>query len=269
MSVFEAIVLGIVQGLGEFLPISSSGHLELARWAFGWQFEDADLEGSFDVAVHLGTLVAVLIYFRADVLRYAKAGLGWLFTRERPLDEDQRVSWLLLASMIPASISGVLLEEFLSTDRIWLIALALIFGGLVLLWADRRSGTRPVGDFSLRDALSMGIGQALALQPGVSRSGATITVGRALGFSRDAAARIAFLMSIPIIAGAGLYKGLGASIPSDFVVPFLAGMASAAITGYIAIWGTMRLIRTKSFTPFVIYRVVIGVVVLIALAAGA
>ncbi|MGI9602803.1 MAG: undecaprenyl-diphosphate phosphatase [Acidimicrobiales bacterium] len=268
MSTLEAIVLGIVQGLGEFLPISSSGHLELARWLFGWDGLSDDLEQSFDVAVHIGTLGAVLIYFRTDLWAYAKAGLRSLTPAGRPLTTDARIAWLLVVSMIPAAITGVVFESVLATDRIWLIAVALIVGGLVLYWADRLPGTRSIEDFTLRDALLIGGGQALALQPGVSRSGATITVGRMLRFDRAAAARIAFLMSVPVIAGAGLYKGLSAEIPSDFVAPFLWGMAAAGLTGYAAIWGTLWLVQRSSFTPFVIYRVVLGSVVLVLLATG-
>lgn len=268
MSILEAVVLGIIQGLGEFLPISSSGHLELARWFFGWDGLDENLEQSFDVAVHLGTLVAVIIYFRHDLWTYLLAGLRSLTPAGRPLSTDARIAWLLVVSTIPAAITGVLLEEVLAADRIWLIAVALIVGGLVLWWADRLPGTRGIEDFSLRDALLIGGGQALALQPGVSRSGATITVGRMLRFNRPAAARIAFLMSVPVIAGAGLYKGVSADIPSDFISPFLWGMVSAGITGYLAIWGTLQLVQRWSFTPFVVYRVALGTLVLLLLAAG-
>ncbi len=268
LSVFQAIVLGIVQGLGEFLPISSSGHLELTRWLFGWEALPDDLETSFDVAVHLGTLVGVLIYLRTEIIKYATAGLGALSAKNRPMSVDAKVGWAIVVSMIPASITGVVLEKYLATDRVWLIAVSLIVGGLVLLAADRMPGTRDIEEFGVREALLMGLGQALALQPGVSRSGATITVGRFIGFSRDAAARVAFLMSVPVIAGAGVYKGLDASIPSEFVAPFIWGTAAAAITGYVAIWGTLKLIRSSTFTPFVIYRVIAGVAVLGILATG-
>lgn len=268
MSTIEAIVLGIVQGLGEFLPISSSGHLELTRWMFEWDDLDEDLEQAFDVAVHLGTLVAVLIYFRQDLWTYLRAGLRSFTTAGRPLDDDARTAWMLVVSMIPAAITGVLLESVLAADRIWLIAVALIVGGVALWWADRLPGSRTIEDFGLREALLIGTGQALALQPGVSRSGVTITVGRVLGFDRVAAARIAFLMSVPVIAGAGVYKGVSASIPSDFAGPFLWGMVSAAVTGYVAIWGTLRLVQRSTFAPFVVYRVILGLAVLALLATG-
>lgn len=269
MPILHAIVLGIVQGLSEFLPISSSGHLELTRWLLGWDelAADGDLEKAFDVAVHLGTLAAVLVYFRRDIARLIVGGIGAPLRRQ-PLDTDGRTAWLLVVSMIPAGITGVLLKDTLSTDRIWLIAVCLIVFGLALGWADRLAGSRKADEFGLRDALGMGVGQALALQPGVSRSGATMTVARALGFERDAAARLAFLMSVPVIAAAGAYQAIGVTIPADFRAAFAWGMVSSALTGYAAIWGTLHLVRTRGFAPFVVYRVVVGVAVLGILATS-
>lgn len=269
MPILHAIVLGVVQGLSEFLPISSSGHLELTRWLFGWDdlSGDSDLEKSFDVAVHLGTLLAVLVYFWRDIMRLISAGVGAPLRRQ-PLDADGRMAWLLIVSMIPAGITGVLLKDALSTDRIWLIAVALIVFGVVLGWADRLAGSRAADSFRLRDAIGMGLGQALALQPGVSRSGATMTVARVLGFERDAAARLAFLMSIPVIVAAGGYQLLGATVPAHFRAAFAWGMVSSALTGYLAIWGTLRLVRTRSFAPFVGYRVLVGLAVLGILATS-
>lgn len=267
MPILHAIVLGIVQGLSEFLPISSSGHLELTRWAFGWDSLPEDLETSFDVAVHMGTLLGAIAYLRHDVWRYLTAGLAPV--RGADLDTDGRIAWFLVASAVPAGITGVLLKDQIADlDRIWMIALMLIVFGVLLLVADRLPERRELTEFRLRDALAMGVGQALALQPGVSRSGATLTVSRFLGFERDAAARLVFLMSLPIIAGAGVFSLADASIPSDFWPPFLWGMASSAVTGWVAVWGTLRLVRSRTFTPFVIYRVLLGVVVLTALAVG-
>ena len=268
MTTVQAIVLGIVQGLAEFLPISSSGHLELTRWLFEWDFGSEEIEQAFDVAVHIGTLLGVLVYLRDDIARYVRAGIGALLKPETRSTTDARVAWLLIASMIPAGITGVVLKDVLSSDRHWLIAVMLIVFGLVLLWADRLPGDRKTDDFGLSDALLMGVGQALALQPGVSRSGATMTVGRIIGFDRESAARVAFLMSVPIIAGAGAYQALDVTVPSELRGPFLWGMASSAVTGYLAVWGTMTLIKTRTFTPFVIYRVIAGVAVLIILATG-
>ena len=267
MPILHAIVLGIVQGLSEFLPISSSGHLELTRWLFGWDDLRPDIETSFDVAVHLGTLLGAIAYLRRDVVKYLRAGLAPL--RRQRLDTDGRIAWFLVASAVPAGITGVLLEEQISgLDSIAVIALMLIvFGGLLLV-ADRLPERRPLDDFTLRDALLMGVGQALALQPGVSRSGATLTVSRFVGFERDAAARLVFLMSLPVIAGAGVFSLLDAEIPSDFWPPFLWGMAASAFTGWLAVWGTLQLVRTRTFRPFVVYRIAAGLAVLAILATG-
>lgn len=267
MDILHAIVLGIVQGLSEFLPISSSGHLELTRWLFGWDELTADVETSFDVAVHLGTLIGAIAYLRHDVAKYIVAGTAPL--RRQPLETDGRIAWFLVASAIPAGITGLLLKDQIEDlDRIWMIAVMLIVFGLLLLVADRLPERRSLEEFTLRDALLMGLGQALALQPGVSRSGATLTVSRFVGFNRDAAARLVFLMSLPIIGGAGVLTLADAEIPSDFWPPFLWGMAASAITGWVAVWGTLKLVRSRTFTPFVIYRVLAGLTVLGILATG-
>lgn len=267
MEILHAIVLGIVQGLSEFLPISSSGHLELTRWLFGWDDLTPELETSFDVAVHLGTLLGAIAYLRRDVVRYVAAGFAPL--RGQPLTTDGRIAWFLVASAVPAGITGVLLKDQIADlDSIAMIAVMLIVFGLLLLLADRLPERRPLDEFRLRDALLMGVGQALALQPGVSRSGATLTVSRFLGFDRDSAARLVFLMSLPIIAGAGVFALADAEIPSDFWPPFLYGMAASAVTGWVAVWGTLRLVRSRTFTPFVVYRVFVGVAVLGILATS-
>jgi undecaprenyl-diphosphatase len=266
--ILHAIVLGIVQGLTEFLPISSSGHLILVPWAFGWDdfAGDPGLEKTFDVALHIGTLVGVVAYFRKDLFAYAVAAV------KAPKSPDGRLAWLLLVSTLPAAVTGALLADFIEeeTGSIWLIAVMLIVGGLVLLWADNRKGDRGIYQFRLRDALSMGIGQALALQPGVSRSGVTITVGRFLDFDRDAAARISFLMSIPIIAGAIVFSGADTmtegGIPPDFLPAFFWGIVASGVTGWLAIWGTLKLVRTRSFAPFVVYRLIVGGALLVVLA---
>jgi undecaprenyl-diphosphatase len=239
----------------------------LTRWLFGWDALDEDLETAFDVAVHLGTLVGAIAYLRRDVVTYVTAGFGPL--RGRPLGTDGRVAWFLVASAVPAGIAGVMLKDQIADfDRIWMIAAMLIVFGLLLLVADRLPERKELEAFRLRDALAMGVGQALALQPGVSRSGATLTVSRFLGYERDAAARLVFLMSLPIIAGAGVFALADASIPSDFWPPFLWGMVASALTGYVAVWGTLKLVRSRTFAPFVVYRVVVGVAVLLLLATG-
>lgn len=274
MPILHAIVLGLVQGLSEFLPISSSGHLLLVPWLFDWHdFDDEATEKAFDVALHIGTLIAAVAYFRHDLARYIKAGVGALVHRGEPVTTDGRVAWLLLLSTVPAAAVGAVFEssidEHLGTPGI--IAVSLILGGLLLAVADRTSGRRKVEGMSSRDAIAIGAAQALALNPGTSRSGITITAGRFLGFDRDAAARISFLMMIPVTAGAVAFKmaGLAADgIDQDLRVPMLVGIVTSGISGWIAVWGTLTLVRTRSFMPFVIYRIALGVVVIVVMAAG-
>lgn len=276
MPLLHAIVLGIVQGLAEFLPISSSGHLAIVPWLFGWDdFAGNDsLAKAFDVALHIGTLAGAVAYFRHDLVLYAREGLRLVLPANRvDTTPEGRIAWLLIVSAVPAGITGFVLNDVIETlnDEYWLIGVMLIVGGLLLLVADRLGGQREGTSFGLRDALAMGVGQAGALQPGVSRSGVTITVARWLGFDRAAAARLSFLMSLPVIAGAGVYKlidvmGEG-GVPSDFVAPFVVGMASSAVTGFAAVWATIRFVQTRTFSPFVIYRFVAGAAV-IALAVG-
>jgi undecaprenyl-diphosphatase len=266
MPILHAIVLGITQGLSEFLPISSSGHLRLVPWLFGWDdfAHQPSLEKTFDVALHLGTLVGAIAYFRHDVVRYVRAA----FRRDARATTDGRVAWLLVASTVPAAITGALFADVIEekTGYIWLIATMLIVFGLVLGWADRQLGARTVEDLRLRDAVLMGVGQAVALQPGVSRSGVTMTAGRLAGLGRDGAARFAFLMSLPITAGALLFKAADVAgeggIPDGFMAPFVWGIVASGVTGWLAVWGTLRLIRTRTFAPFVAYRIVVGLGVL-------
>ncbi|MCO8128453.1 undecaprenyl-diphosphate phosphatase [Acidimicrobiia bacterium EGI L10123] len=277
MSLLHAIVLGIVQGLSEFIPISSSGHLAIVPWLFGWDdfAGDDSLAKAFDVALHIGTLAGAIAYFWRDLVVFAREGLRVVVPANRAdAPPEGRIAWLLVVSAVPAAITGFLLNDAIEEldDIYWLIGVMLIVGGVLLWAADRMGGPRKAGEFRLRDALLMGLGQAAALQPGVSRSGVTITVSRALGFDRAAAARLSFLMSLPIIAGAGVYKLLDVvgegGIPSDFVAPFLVGMATSAVTGFAAVWGTIRFVQTRTFAPFVGYRFVVGAGVIALAVAG-
>lgn len=268
MPIFQAIILGIVQGLSEFLPISSSGHLELTRWLFGWDSLPDELETAFDVSVHLGTLLGAVAYLWRDVIRFTTAGLRPVLGRA-PLSTDGRIFWALILSVAPAGATGLLLKDQLEKlDHIWLIASMLIVFAIVLALADRLPERRQVDEFGAKEALSMGVGQALALQPGVSRSGVTLSVGRGIGFSRDAAARLTFLMSLPVIAGAGVVALSDVTIPSEFWAPFAWGVGASAVTGWFAVWGTLKLVRTRTFRPFVIYRIALGLSVLAILATG-
>ena len=272
--VLHAIVLGVTQGLSEFLPISSSGHLILVPWLFRWKELTAhpDLNKTFDVALHMGTFVGAVAYFRTDLLRLLGAGLTSI--RDRAVrTADERLAWLLLLSAVPGAIAGAALESTIEDHlgQPWLIATMLIVFGIVLLGADRLSERLEFEDFRLREAVGMGVAQAIALQPGVSRSGITITAGRALGLQRDAAARISFLMSLPIIFGAGLKKGVDVlrdGLPSGAGAAFAWGTVASAVTGFAAVWLVLRVVRTRSFAPFVVYRVLAGAAVLGIIAAG-
>jgi undecaprenyl-diphosphatase len=267
MPILHAIILGIVQGLSEFLPISSSGHLLVVPWLFEWDdfAGNASLEKTFDVALHIGTLVGLVAYFWRDLVRLAVDGLT------KPKSREGKLAWWILASMVPAAITGALFSDTIEEDlgQIWLIGVMLIVFGLVLAWADKRPGGRAVGEVRFRDVMWMGAGQAIALQPGVSRSGVTMTAGRVVGLDRDASARIAFLMSVPVTAGAVAFKALdafgpdGTGIPDGFAPAFLWGILAAAITGWVAVWGTLKLVRNHSFMPFVVYRLVAGTAILL------
>jgi undecaprenyl-diphosphatase len=275
--VVHAVVLGVVQGLTEFFPVSSSGHLILVPWLFRWSdlTANTDLNKTFDVALHLGTFVGAAAYFAPDLGRLASAGIRSIRHR-RVKEPDERLAWLLLLSSIPGAAAGALGESWIerTLGKEWLIGINLIVFGLLLGAVDRyRRAKRAADEFGPRDAATMGILQALALSPGVSRSGVTITGGRWLGFERDAAARLSFLMSLPIIGGAAVYKGAKVlargGLPAGTGGAFLAGALTSAVTGGLAVWATLRYVRNHSFTPFVAYRLAAGVAVLGLVATGA
>jgi undecaprenyl-diphosphatase len=271
--IYEAIILGIVQGLSEFLPISSSGHLLLVPWLAGWDELDPSVKKSFDVALHFGTLVAVVGYFWRDVSTYVVEGTKLVFARKVPPTTEGKLAWLFVLATLPAAAVGALFEDQIDSrlGTPTIIAVSLIGFGILLAIADRTLGRRKVDDFRAKDALLVGAAQALALNPGTSRSGITMTAGRFLGFSRDAAVRISFVMSIPVIFGAVVFKFGGMiadGVPDDLLVPMIVGVVTSGLSGWLAVWGTLRIVRTRSFMPFVIYRIVLGVVVLIVVATG-
>ena len=277
MPIIHAIVLGIVQGFSEFLPISSSGHLLLVPWLFGWDDfsgpNGESLKKSFDVALHLGTFFAVLGYFRHDVKVYVVEGTKLIFTRTKPTNTDGRLAWLFVLATVPAAAVGALFEDKIDTvlGTPFIIALSLIGFGLLLGWADRKTGHRKLEDFHAPDALKVGVAQALALNPGTSRSGITMTAARWVGFDRDAAVRISFIMSLPVIFGAVVFKMLSMVSDGgyeDLLIPMAVGIVTSFIAGLIAVWGTIKLVSTHSLMPFVIYRVTVGVLMLIILALG-
>jgi undecaprenyl-diphosphatase len=274
LPLIHAIVLGIVQGLTEFLPISSSGHLILVPWLFHWNdFDDKSVEKAFDVALHLGTLVAIVAYFWRDLGVYARDGLRAVFHRGEPVTEAGRMAWLLVLSSIPAFVIGGLLGDTIDEKLggIPLIAISLIAFGLLLGFADQRArSVRNAQEFGRRDALVAGAAQVLALNPGTSRAGITITALRGLTFTRDSAARISFLMAVPVTAGAIVFelaKLAHDGIPNGLLTPMIVGVIMSGLFGWLAVWGTIKYVRTHTYTPFVVYRVALGVLVLIVYAA--
>jgi undecaprenyl-diphosphatase len=275
MTILQAIILGIVQGLTEFLPISSSGHLLLVPWLFNWHFllENPDLNKTFDVALHLGTFVAVVIYFWREIVRLAGAWVRSI-SRRSLAEPEGRLAWLLIVSTIPAALVGVLLEDFITNTlgKPWMIGVAMIvFAGFMYLVDHIARLDRDMEALTWLDALLIGVAQALALLPGVSRSGITMMTGLLVRLDRESAARYSFLMSIPVIGGAAAFKGLEVArdgLPAGTATPFLVGMVTAAVSGIAAIWFTLAYLKRHNFNLFVVYRIVVGVGVLVLIVAG-
>jgi undecaprenyl-diphosphatase len=259
MTVFQAFILGLLQGLAEFLPISSSAHLTLAPWVFGW--EDPGL--SFDVALHIGTLVALLWYFRAEWVKLLQALVSVVsHGGKAETVEERRVIYLIIAT-IPGAIAGVLLEKKADTAfrAPLLIAGTLAVMGVVLWAVDRYAPSdRTLPTMTWRDALLIGLAQILALVPGVSRSGSTITAGRALRFNREDAAVFSFILSAPLIAGAGLLK-VPHLIREGVTAPLIVGFVTAIFASWFSIAVVLRYVRTHSYGVFALYRVILAAVV--------
>lgn len=263
MTTFQAIVLGLIQGLTEFLPISSSAHLSLAPILFGWK--DPGL--AFDVALHFGTLVAVLWYFRKQWAELIAAAAAIVASRRIDTVEKKRVIFLILAT-IPGAIGGLLLEEKAETvfRAPMLTATALIIMGLILWAVDRASSqSRNLKEMRWLDALLIGIAQVVALIPGVSRSGSTITMGRGLKLDRQSAAIFSFLMSMPIIAAAVVLKGPDVVPQGGITTPVIAGVLAAAVSSWLAIEILLRYVSRHSYGIFALYRVLLGAAVLVFL----
>jgi undecaprenyl-diphosphatase len=275
MTPFQAVVLGLVQGITEFFPISSSAHLILVPWLFGWDLTiSLDLEKAFGVALHLGTFIAVVVLMRAEVWRVLKAFFGSI-ARRRIAARDEKLAWLLLISTIPAGVIGLLLEDFIqeTLGDPWLIAILLIVFGFIM-WAADSLSPRVKDLRSLRwfEALFIGLAQAAALAPGVSRSGVTLSALRGLRITREEAVRYAFLLSIPIIGGSAVYEGVKVAteggLPEGTTLPFLIGIATAGISGYLAARFLLGYLRTHSLRGFVWYRFALGALVLALILAG-
>jgi undecaprenyl-diphosphatase len=265
----QAVVMGIVQGLTEFLPISSSGHLIIVPYLLGWT--DPFLTSlAFSVMLHIGTLVALLIYFWREWVRLVPAGLATIRDRSFNSDPDRRLAWLLAVATIPALIIGVLLNDVVEERfrEVGLVALMLVVGAAIMWLADHWGPKRLLEiDLTFPKALGLGFAQALALIPGVSRSGISISAGLFAGLNRESAARFSFLMATPITAAAAGYESLKL-IRGDLgvqveVLPLIAGMVAALISGLLAIAVLLRFLRTRSLNVFVAYRIVLAAIVLI------
>ncbi|MES3034100.1 MAG: undecaprenyl-diphosphatase UppP [Gemmatimonadota bacterium] len=259
MNVFEALVLGIVQGLAEFLPISSSAHLSLVPFIFGWQ--DPGL--AFDVALHLGTLAAVLWYFRQQWIALTLAGVQIVRTMRIEGEEQWRAVYIVIAT-IPGAIGGLLLQKYAETvfRNPLITAITLIVLGVLLWAADRYAPqVRTLREIRWVDALLIGLAQVCALIPGVSRSGATMTAGRALGLDRTGAATFSFLMSMPITAAAAVVK-VPEALREGITLPIVVGILASGISGWLAISVLLKFVSTRSFGVFAVYRVVLGCVIL-------
>ncbi len=272
-TVIQAIVIGIVQGLTEFLPISSSGHLIVVPYLLGWSDPFID-SLAFSVMLHMGTLAALVVYFWRDWLRLIPAGLAAVRDRSFRGDPDRRLGWLIVASTIPAAVVGFALNDVIETQvrAPAIVAVALLIGAAIIWVADRWGAKALELDrLGFPGAFGIGVAQAIALVPGISRSGISISAGLFLGLTREAAARYSFLMSAPIIAGTGVYEarkliGGEAGVTLE-VVPLVAGMLAAFVTGMIAIGFLLRWLRTHRMTIFVAYRLILAAIIVVALLA--
>jgi undecaprenyl-diphosphatase len=273
---WQALALGAVQGFTELLPSSSSGHLILVPWLFGWTYleENDAFNQTFDVSLHLGTCIAVGAYFWRDVVELVRAWVGTL-RRRRIETPTERLAWAVVIGTIPAALVGFALEDVIA-DHLgdpWQMAILLAAFGLLLGVADRRPARDGLDRVTVRRGLWVGLAQCLALVPGVSRSGITITASRFLGLDRDASARFSFLLLLPITLGAVAFKGLTdvvlADLPSGTTGPFLVGVLASLGTGLIAILGLLDYVRRHTYDVFVVYRILLAVVILLLIATGA
>lgn len=254
MSIIQAIIYGIVQGIGEFLPISSTAHLVLLPWLFGWQ----DPGVVFDVALHLGTAAAVILFFYKDWLRLISAG----FTK--PKTQDGKLFWWIALATIPGGLAGVLLDKYMVNFRNpALIAIMLIIMGIILYVTDRMGKKEiDLGIIGTKRSLIVGISQAFAIIPGVSRSGITMSTGRMLGITRDGIAKFTFLLSAPIILADALYHAKDLKNVPIEVTPFLVAMLTAAVVGILSIKFLLNYLKTKGFGIFALYRIILGIVII-------
>jgi undecaprenyl-diphosphatase len=275
LSDWQALTLGVTQGVSELLPISSSGHLILVPWLADWRYlaDHPDFNKTFDVALHLGTLVAVVAYFWSDVVRYITAFFA--FAKRRAIrTDDERLAIAIAIATIPAAIVGAIGESAIEDHlgQPWQIAIFLSIFAVLLWLADRRPQEVTVNQLGIKRAVLIGVSQILALMPGVSRSGITITTGRFSNLTRDAAARFSFLLLIPIVFGAVVYKGLKHVVlnplPAGSTGPFVVGTIAAAAVGLVAIDVLLGYVRRHDYTPFVVYRLVVAAFIVVVIVSG-
>ena len=274
LSDWQALVLGITQGATELLPVSSSGHLILVPWAAGWHYlqDNPTFNKTFDVALHLGTLIAVVLYFWRDVVRLARA--WWQSLKRRQVTTaDERIAWYVFIATVPAALAGAAGESFIEKKLgdPWQIAILLAVFAILLWIADHVPPRRSMEDIGWKGALGIGLAQCLALMPGTSRSGVTITAARFLKLNRDDAARLSFFLLIPIVFGAAVLKGAKVAVdglPPGSAGPFVVGMLAAAVVGLAAIWALLGYVRRHTYTVFVVYRLVLSAAILITIGAG-
>lgn len=269
VDIFSAVVLGIIQGLTEFIPISSTAHLRIASVFLNIP----DPGAAYSAVIQLGTLLSLLVYFRDDLVKFATAGIRGLFSGAPFRDQDARMVWFLVIGTIPVSVFGLLLSDYIKGPfrSLYVIAGSLIGLGIILWLVDWLSAkSRDISTLNWLDALWIGVGQSLALIPGASRSGTTLTVGLLRGFDRYAAMRFSFLLSIPAIALSGVYELIKDfhELESAGLAGLVVGTVTAAVVGYLAVAGLLRYLRTRSTLPFVLYRIGMGVLLLVLLYAG-
>jgi undecaprenyl-diphosphatase len=269
IDLLKAVLLGTLQGLTEFLPISSSAHLRIFPELLGW----GDPGAAFTAVIQIGTELAVLIYFRHDIWRIGKAWLLSLVKPEWRGHFDARMGWFIIVGSLPIVVLGIIFKDVIEEDfrNLWIIGTTLVVLGIVLGVADRVGrNEKSIREMTLGRAVLMGCAQALALIPGVSRSGATISMGRFLGFEREAATRYAFLLAIPAVVGAGLFelKEIPHGENSYGWGPTLTATVVSFVVGYAAIAWLLRYVSTRSYTPFVVYRVLLGGATLVLLSVG-
>lgn len=265
---FEAIVLGVIQGLTEFLPISSTAHVLIASQIFGW----GDPGAAFTAVMQIGTELAVIIYFRRDIARIARTWFRSLRDADMRSDHDAKMGWYVIIGTIPIAVLGVAFASVIEggARNLWLVASTLIVFGVILGVADALGARRKTTeDLNARDGILFGLGQALALIPGVSRSGATISAGLAMGYTRASAARYAFLLAIPAVMASGLFEARKIGDETNVAWgPTIVATVIAFFLGYAVIAWLLRYVSTHSFRPFVIYRIALGLVVMLLLATG-